>query len=45
MDDLNNINTEIASLNSNNLLRVILYGNIKVKTKNLLQDTNYSYQI
>ena len=26
MNDLNNINTAIASLNSNDLLRVILYG-------------------
>ena len=26
MNDLNNINTTIASLNSNDLLRVILYG-------------------
>ena len=26
MNDLNNINTEIASLNPNDLLRVILYG-------------------
>ena len=26
MDDLNNINTAIASLNSNDFLRVILYG-------------------
>ena len=27
MNDLNNINTAIASLNSNDLLKVILYGN------------------
>ena len=26
MNDLNNINTAIASLNPNNLLRVIIYG-------------------
>ena len=35
MNDLNNINNAIASLNSNNLLRVIL-SEIKVSTKKLI---------
>ena len=48
MNDLNNINTAIAFLNSNDLLRVILYGdesfnketNCKIQTASIkLQDT------
>ena len=35
MNELNNISTAIASLNSNDLLRVILYGD-KVLTKKLI---------
>ena len=33
MNDLNNINTTIASLNSNDLLRVILYGDESLTKK------------
>ena len=35
MNDLNNINTGIASLNSNDLLRVIIYGD-----ENFSKETN-----
>ena len=44
MNDLNIINTAIASLNPIDLLRVILYGD-KSFNKETMQDTNCIYQI
>ena len=43
MNDVNNIITEIASLNPKHLIRVILYGDESFNKE--LQDTDCIYQI
>ena len=43
MNDLNNINTAIAFLNLNDLLRVIIYGDESFNKET--EDTNCIYQI